>query len=51
MKSVWTWMSCSEDKICADCQHMEAEGWTVISITQSSALSPYYKVFMRRVSE
>lgn len=47
--SKWTWMLCSEEKICAECEHMEGEGWNVVSIVQTSCNHPgYYKVFMRR---
>jgi len=47
--SKWTWMVSAEDRICFDCEHMEGEGWTVVSIvlTNPASPNPYYKVFMR----
>jgi len=48
MKSKWTWMISKLDAVTADCEHMEAEGWTVVSIVSTNPNFDYFRVFMRR---
>lgn len=42
-------MVCEETTLCADCEHMEYEDWTVVSIVLTNPNFTYYKVFMRRI--
>lgn len=54
-KSIWSWEIMSdfhphETPMCERLAEVEAEGWTVFAIVQTSyeGPGPFYKVFMRR---